>query len=222
MVLLHGYLSCKESFYHQINALSESGFRCIAPDMPSFGSSDKLEIAWGVEEYADWLKSFLAQTGAYGADIIAHSFGARVAIFTLSQDNSLCDMLIITGGAGLVTPRTPEYIRQVKKYRRIKKLFPKYAERRFGSEEYKSLSPLMKESYKKIVNRDLKGEAAKINNKTLLIYGKDDCTTPPDEEGATFASLMKDARLVTMQGDHFCFLNYPEEFNRLAIEFLKE
>ncbi|MGN0812513.1 MAG: alpha/beta fold hydrolase [Candidatus Coproplasma sp.] len=220
-MFLHGYLSCKESFYHQINALSQSGFKCIVPDMPAFGASDKSDFAWGVEEYADWFKCFLTQTGALGADIIAHSFGARVAILALSQDNTLCNRLIITGGAGLVKPRTPEYIRQVKRYRRIKKLFPQYAEKHFGSEEYKSLSPLMRESYKKIVNRDLKAEAAKINNKTLLIYGLDDCTTPPDEEGATFASLMGNARLVTMQGDHFCFLNYPEQFNSLALEFLK-
>ncbi|MGN1104500.1 MAG: alpha/beta fold hydrolase [Candidatus Coproplasma sp.] len=222
VVFLHGYLSCKESFYHQINAVSQCGFKCIAPDLPAFGASAKLDSAWGVEEYADWLKRFLYSVGGVGADIIAHSFGARVAIYALSEDNGLCNKLVITGGAGLVKPRSPEYIRRVKRYRRIKKLFPKYAERHFGSEEYKGLSPLMKESYKKIVNRDLKAEAERINNPTLLIYGRDDCTTPPDEEGATFSKLMKNARLVTMQGDHFCFANYPEEFNCLAIEFLKE
>ena len=80
----------------------------------------------------------------------------------------------------------------------------------------------MKESYKKIVNRDLKAEAERVNNKTLLIYGQDDTTTPPDEEGATFEKLMKNARLVKIKGDHFCFVNYPQEFNALAIEFLKE
>ncbi|MGN0807021.1 MAG: alpha/beta fold hydrolase [Candidatus Coproplasma sp.] len=221
MVLLHGYLSCKESFYHQINSLSTSGFKCIAPDMPAFGASDKLDVAWGVEEYADWLKIFLTQAGASGADIVAHSFGARVAILAISQDNSLCDKLIICGGAGLVKPRSQGYIRQVKRYRLIKKLFPKYAEKHFGSEEYRSLSPIMKESYKKIVNRDLKVEAEKIGNKTLLIYGKDDCTTPAMEEGATFASLIKNSHLITMEGDHFCFLNYPKEFNSLALKFLK-
>lgn len=189
--------------------------------MPAFGASDKLDQAWGVEEYAEWLKNFLIQTGAYGADIIAHSFGARVAILALSKDNSLCDKLIITGGAGIVKPRSPEYMRRVKRYRRIKKLFPKFAERHFGSEEYKSLSPLMKESYKKIVNRDLRAEAAKISNPTLLIYGQDDSVTPVDEEGATFLSLIKGSRLVTMQGDHFCFMNYPERFNSLVLEFLK-
>lgn len=221
VVFLHGYLSCKESFYHQINALSKCGFKCIAPDLPAFGASDGLDFPWGVEEYADWLKSFLNCIGER-VDIIAHSFGARVIIYALAEDNSLCNKLIITGGAGLVKPRSPQYIRQVKRYRRLKKLFPKFAERHFGSEEYKSLSPLMKESYKKIVNRDLKAEAERVNNQTLLIYGQDDTTTPPDEEGATFEKLMKNARLVKIKGDHFCFVKYPQEFNALAIEFLKE
>ena len=117
MVFLHGYLSCKESFYHQINALSKCGFKCIAPDLPAFGASDKLDFPWGVEEYADWLKSFLNCVGER-VDIIAHSFGARVIIYALSEDNSLCNKLIITGGAGLVKPRSLQYIRQVNRYRR--------------------------------------------------------------------------------------------------------
>lgn len=221
-MFLHGYLSCKESFYYQIEELAARGFKCVAPDMPSFGASQKADEAWGVEDYAAWLKKFIDANSLYGAHIIAHSFGARVALLAISQDNSLCSKLIITGGAGIVKSRSAAYMRQVKRYRRVKKLFPKYAERHFGSEEYKSLSPLMKESYKKIVNRDLKEEAAKIENPTLLIYGRDDSVTPADEEGATFASLMKNGRLVTIEGDHFCFAQYPEKFNSIALEFLKQ
>ena len=76
--------------------------------------------------------------------ILAHSFGARVAIKLLSQRPELCGRLIITGGAGIVKPRSPQYIRRVKRYRIAKKFFPRFAEKHFGSEEYKNLSPVMK------------------------------------------------------------------------------
>ncbi len=188
--------------------------------MPAFGSSDKIDSAWGVEDYADWLNTFVSLNGIYGADIIAHSFGARVAIMAISQDNSLCNKLIITGGAGIVKQRSAVYMRRVNWYRRIKKLFPKFAEKHFGSEEYRALSPMMKDSYKKIVNRDLKVEAAKVNNPVLLIYGKEDGVTPADEEGKIFASLMPNSRLVTIEGDHFCFCKSPQTFNALALSFL--
>jgi len=49
----------------------------------------------------------------------------------------------------------------------------------------------MKESYKKIVNEDLKEFAKKIPNKTLLVYGKDDTVTPANEEGEIFSELIE-------------------------------
>lgn len=42
----------------------------------------------------------------------------------------------------------------------------------------------MKESYKKIVNEDLRGDAAEIENEVLLVEGERDTTTPPEEAEA--------------------------------------
>ncbi|MDE7086806.1 MAG: alpha/beta hydrolase [Clostridia bacterium] len=221
MLFLHGYLSCKESFYYQLAAVEKQGKRAVAPDMPSFGKSAQIDKPWSVGDYAVWLKSFMDETDLKGADVVAHSFGARVIFKLLSFDNSYANRLIITGGAGLVKPRSPRYIRQVKRYRRIKKLFPRYAEKHFGSAEYRSLSPLMKESYKLIVNEDLKGCVSKISNPALLIYGDSDTVTPAAEEGQTFNSLLKNGRLEIMRGTHFCFSENPTEFNALMLEFLK-
>lgn len=205
MLFLHGYLSNKESFYYQTEYLSRAGYKTVAPDMPAFGASAPISTAWSVGDYADWLKKFIDASGLYGADIVAHSFGARVIFKLLAEDGGYANKLIITGGAGLVKPRSPAYMRQVKRYRRIKKLFPRYAEKHFGSVEYRTLSPVMKESYKKIVNEDLRGCAAKIKNPTLLIYGNGDTTTPAEEEGKIFNSLIAGSRLEVIDGTHFCF-----------------
>lgn len=188
--------------------------------MPGFGASQCVREDWGVEEYALWLKLFMVQNKLLNAHILAHSFGARVAILALATNAVSCDKLIITGGAGIVKPRSVAYMRQVKRYRRIKKFFPKYANKHFGSEEYKSLSPAKREGYKKIVNRDLRKEAALICCPTLLVYGKEDRVTPACEEGACFASLMPNATLKTICGGHFCFSQYPKQFNALALSFL--
>lgn len=222
MLLLHGYLSDKNSFYYQTNALYAGGFRAVAPDMPSFGASFQIDYGWSVEDYAVWLKQFMLATDTLGAHVIAHSFGARVALKLFSKEPSLADRIIITGGAGLVKPRSPEYIKKVARYRRIKKFFPRYAERRFGSEEYRSLSPVMKESYKKIVNEDLRDCARKISNPTLLIYGRDDKVTPCEEEGRIFNGLIKGSELKIIDGGHFCFSENADEFNALALGFFSK
>ena len=58
VLLLHGYLSCKESFYYQINFLSKY-YKVTAPDMPGFGASPPLDSAYAVGNYAEWLKEFI-------------------------------------------------------------------------------------------------------------------------------------------------------------------
>ena len=193
-----------------------------APDIVGFGKSSPIERPYSVDDYCDWLDEFIAKSKIKNPHILAHSFGARVAFKYLGGRGGSADKLIITGGAGLVKPRSPRYMRQVKRYRRVKKLFPRFAEKHFGSKEYRTLSPIMKESYKLIVNEDLRGFAANIKNKTLLLYGRDDTVTPADEEGETFNKLIVGSRLCTMDGGHFCFSEHPEEFNKTIYKFLTD
>ena len=221
VLLLHGYLSCKESFYFQIKFLSDY-FKVTAPDMPGFGKSFALTQAYSVGNYSDWLESFINASKINSPYIIAHSFGARVAFKYLSTRPNGCSKLIITGGAGIVKPRSAQYMRRVNAYRRVKKLFPRFAEKHFGSKEYRTLSPVMKESYKAIVNEDLKNCAKAIKCPTLLIYGNSDTVTPAGEEGATFNNLIEGSRLEIMEGGHFCFSENSDIFNKLIYDFLLE
>ena len=218
---MHGYLSNKESFYYQIKFLSKY-FRVTAPDILGFGKSSPLDTPYSVDDYCDWLEAFIKKSKLDRPHILAHSFGARVAFKYLGEREGEAEKLIITGGAGIVKPRSPRYMRRVKAYRRVKKLFPRFAEKHFGSEEYRTLSPLMKESYKLIVNEDLRCSAKNIKNKTLLIYGKGDTVTPPTEAGETFKNLIVGSRLLVLDGGLFCFSEHPDKFNETIYNFLSE
>ena len=76
----------------------------------------------------------------------------------------------------------------------------------------------MKESYKKIVNEDLRGDAAEIENEVLLVEGEQDTTTPPEEAEAYLAVLQR-GKMKRMEGGHFAFVEYPVSFNLIAEEF---
>ena len=220
MLLLHGYGSRKESFYYQIKHLS--GRFCVTvPDFPCFGGSEQTDRAWNVGDYAVWLEKFIKSLRLCRPHIVAHSFGARVAFKLLSERGELADRLVVCGGAGIVKPRSPKYTRRVNAYRRVKKLFPKFAEKHFGSEEYRRLSPMMKESYKLIVNEDLKDCAKNIKNPTLLLYGENDTVTPPSEEGEIFHRLIADSQFEILSGGHFGFCEYPLLYNQKISEFLE-
>ena len=220
ILLLHGYMSDRTSFYYQINFLASAGFKVFAPDFPGFGRSAPLIEAWSVGDYAEWLKKYIRSRGIPRPHVIAHSFGARVAI-KAEAGYGFAKSLVIVGGAGLVKERSPAYMRKVRAYRFVKKFAPRFAESHFGSSEYRALSPLMRQSYKKIVNEDLRSCARGVTAVTLLIYGEDDAVTPIEEEGAVFHSLIAGSTLVSMPGGHFCFSEYPRQFNDIALKFIQ-
>ena len=221
VLLLHGYLSSKESFYYQIKFFSKY-YKVTAPDILGFGKSSPLPYAYSIDDYCVWLKEFINKSKLNCPRIIAHSFGSRAIFKYLAKYPDGCRQLVITGGAGMVKPRSPQYMRRVNAYRRVKKLFPRFAEKHFGSAEYRTLSPVMRESYKKIVNEDLSACAAKVACPALLIYGREDTVTPPAEEGETFRRLINGSRLVLAEGGHFCFSEHPDNFNQTVYEFFNK
>lgn len=216
-MFFHGYLSSKEAFTAQIEYFSKF-FRVTALDFPGFGKSCPLQTPFSVGEYAEWTKEALALLGVEKSHVIAHSFGCRVAVKLASQED-IFDKILLTGPAGVILKRGLSYRFKVKLYRCVRKFFPRFAEKHFGSAEYRTLSPVMKESYKKIVNEDLRADARLIKNQVLIVEGKEDGTTPLKEAEAYLACFEKGA-LKIIEGGHFAFAENPVVFNLTAEEFL--
>lgn len=219
LVFFHGYLASKESFYPQIEYFSKF-YRVTAFDFPGFGASSPLPAAWSVGDYADFTKEYLSSLGIQNPLVIAHSFGGRVAVKCLSRE-PLFQRAVLCGCAGIVPKRTFSYHMRVKAYRAVKKIAPRFAERKFGSEEYRSLSPIQRESYKKIVNEDLREDSKKINRPILFINGEYDSETPVSS-AEIYISCVKDSRLLVLDGcGHFAHLDDPLAFNLAAEEFFQ-
>lgn len=217
LVFLHGYLSSKEAFTAQVRYFSKF-YRVTAIDFLGFGASAPLTQAFSVDDYATWTKEVLRLLGVKHPHVIAHSFGCRVAVKLAAREPNFFDKILLTGAAGVVLRRGLAYHCKVKTYRFVRRFAPNYAERKFGSAEYRSLSPVMKESYKKIVNEDLRGCARKIENEVLLVQGNRDTVTPKKEANAYLVCL-KHGKLTTMEGGHFAFAENPLVFTIIAEEF---
>ena len=219
IVFLHGYLASKESFAPQIAYFSQK-YRVTALDFPGFGGAEALPAAWSVGDYADWALRALAELGVSFPHIIAHSFGGRVAIKCLAR--GLIDRAVLTGCAGIVRRRTLSYHLRVKSYRLVKKFAPRFAEAKFGSAEFRSLSPLMRESYKKIVNEDLREEAKRIARPVLYLNGEHDRETPLSSV-KILHECTAGSRLAVLKGcGHFAHLDEPLLFDLAAEEFLND
>ncbi len=217
LVFLHGYLSSKEAFTAQIAYFSRF-YRVTAFDFLGFGGSAPLTQAFSVADYASWTKEVLQALEIKNPYIVAHSFGCRVAVKLASQEPNFFDKIVLTGPAGIIVNRGFSYKMKVKTYRFCKKIAPKWAEKRFGSAEYRALSPLMKESYKKIVNEDLRNDAMQIKNPVLIVEGEDDKTTTL-KEAKIYLQAFENGSLRMLTGGHFAFAEYPTPFNMMIEEF---
>jgi pimeloyl-ACP methyl ester carboxylesterase len=81
VVLLHGFPDRASMWHNQIAALTEAGYRVIAPDQRGFGDSDAPE---GVENYDNMhamadVVALLDQLGIDKAHVVGHDWGASVA-----------------------------------------------------------------------------------------------------------------------------------------------
>ena len=220
LLFLHGYLSSKEAFLYQINYFS-AFYRVTAIDFLGFGKSAKLTTAFSVTDYAEWLYAVMGALELKNPLVIAHSFGCRVAVKTAKLHDGVFEKILLTGAAGIILNRGFSYKAKVKAYRIVKRIFPNYAEKHFGSKEYRSLSEVMKESYKKIVNEDLRECAKKVKNQVLLVEGRADKTTPLQEAKA-YLECFRNGELRLIDGGHFAFVDSPVAFNLIAEEFFYE
>lgn len=218
LVFLHGYLSSKEAFLPLAEYFSRF-YRVTALDFCGFGASAPLPYAFSVADYAEWTKRAFRLLEIERPLCIAHSFGCRVAVKMQSQsEETVFEKLILTGPAGIRTKKPLSYYIKVKAYRAVKKIAPAFAEKHFGSAEYRTLPPVMKESYKKIVGEDLREDIKRVTCRTLVAEGTEDTVTTA-AEAEEYASLLPFGRLIYIRGGHFAFATAATEFALAAEEF---
>jgi pimeloyl-ACP methyl ester carboxylesterase len=227
VVLLHGWGQNKEMM-EPIEQQFKNDFRIINLDLPGFGASDIPFKPWGVYEYTEFLKEFLELINVKTPVLIAHSFGARLAIIFASRYPT--QKLILTGAAGIKPKRSLGYHVRVRTYKMAKVVFMlpglnKHQEsmrKFFGSSDYRAISGIMRQSFVKIVNEDLTSLLPQIACPTLLIWGEKDDATPL-WMGKLMEKKIPDAGLVIFEDDdHYAYWNQIVRFNRICEAFLAD
>lgn len=227
VILLHGW-GQNISMMAPIGEHLASDFVVYNLDFPSFGNSDQLNEVWGVGEFSEMLAEFVAYFNIDKPIIIAHSFGVRVAI--VYANHYPVHKLVFTGGAGILPKRNISYYFKVYTYKLTKtflnvfglKKLRKQLESKAGSEDYRALSGVMRASFSKIVNLDLRPYLKNIKAETLLVWGEHDDATPL-WMGKVMEEEIPNAGLAIFENDgHYAYFNQMERFLRVVDIFLKE
>ncbi len=180
------------------------------------GQTPPPPASWGTPEYAAATAAWLNTLPKDAKRIwIGHSFGCRVGLQLAAHYKGLFDGMVLIGAAGLKRKRkwyqrANHWVR-VKTFKTLKIFVPEGPARdalraRFGSADYKNVRGVMRESFVKIVNEDLKAEAAMIECPTLIICGSNDSETPPELSQRLHAAIKTSTLHILDSYDHYTIL----------------
>ncbi len=237
VLLLHGW-GCDHTVFAAVEKALAGGASVATLDFPGHGQSDDPPEPWGVGDYAEQLLKLIEMNGLAPVHIVAHSFGARVALALAAEHPEAVGKLVITGGAGLKKPATERDSKRTAHYKRYSAFLNRMkatptlapmAERlqmalrnRYGSPDYVKLNEVMRKSFVLIVNEDLSPLLKRIQAPTLLIWGDEDTETPLWMAEAMEKGI-PDAGLVVFEGGtHFAFVEQWQRFALIVKQFFGE
>ncbi len=232
VLMLHGWASNASLFNSQINLL-KSKYRVIALNLPGHGGSEEPSYPFCVDDFAKFVIDFLKAKEISKVTLLGHSVGGRVIIKMLSYKDMPIEVtrVVLVDSAGIkpvasgkVTMKSRVYkvLRVIFGNKVVKTLFPSginYIKTKFGSEDYRNATPMMRDTLVKIVNEDLTPILECNDKDTLLIWGKNDTSTPV-ADGKIMESKMKKSALVVIENaGHFPFLDQQYLFNKILASY---
>lgn len=240
VLLLHGW-GCSAQMMSSVQQALEGRMRVAAIDFPGHGKNGKSAPPpqpWGVPDYMEMTAEVIRRLDLAPCDIVAHSFGARVALLLAATYPEMVGRMILTGAAGIKKPQTGKLGARQRIYKGLRgavnlaektHLFGDLPQKgrealvqRFGSADYKALDPEMRKTFVKVISQDLTEQLPRVQAQTLLYWGAQDTETP-----LWMAKVMEekipDAGLVVERGaGHFAFLEHSASFLAIVRNFLLE
>ena len=150
--------------------------------------------------------------------LIAHSFGARVAIKLAKEFGYFLDKLVIVDGAGIKPRRKLKYYYSIYKHKILKRLKIVHSA---GSADYKALPTAMKGTFINIVNEDLTPLLKFITLPTLIVWGENDRETPLYMAKKMHRLIANSGLVVLKNAGHFSYIDQYQKFIAVLGYFLE-
>ena len=228
IIILPGWGNTRITFNTMISFL-QNYFTVYILDYPGFNNSPFPNKDLTMYDYAlliyEWIKSLNIKNPI----LIGHSFGGRIITLLTGYYKYSFNNIIYLNSAG-IKPKTKFKTRIYKIIKKLRFLLPntykkKYLNflfKHFASTDYKDLNKNMQNTFKNIINLDLKHYLKNIKAKTLIIWGNKDNATPLKDAYIMNKLIKKSELIVLDKGTHFSYLDYPVLINKIIFEQLKD
>lgn len=252
ILFLHGLGSYIPAWKFNIKEL-KNYFRCIAIDLPGFGKSDKKIHPGSMEFYADVVNKFVHSIGIDKVNLVGHSMGGQIAITCALNFTNTIDKLILIAPAGFerFTKEEIQVIKNITKPENflttdIKQIkanyelsfyrFPDDAQfliedriQISEDDEFHNYCVAISNSITGMIEQPIFEQLKNINQKTLVIFGKNDSLIPnkylhqttTEEIAKQGTAQIPKAKLEILSNcGHFAQIEKSKEVNELIKSFL--
>ena len=236
LIILHGWGSSKEKWQEVklfIEKQKEDGppsIRIVVMDLPGFKKETALSRAWDLDDYVEWFKEFSAKIDGQFF-LLGHSFGGRIAIKYAARNPERLKGLILVAAAGIIPEKrlSRAALGKIAKFGKMFSCLPFYKLLRKGFYKYILRSsdyiqaeklPHLKETFKNVIQEDLRKYFARIKTRCLIIWGDKDNMTPLSD-GKIMAREIPNARMEILPGiGHFPYTQSPELLAEKIVKFV--
>jgi pimeloyl-ACP methyl ester carboxylesterase len=223
LVILHGWKSSSQRWQRIKEILEEKGLKVFVPDLPGFKNENELKQVWTLDDYLAWTERFIEKVAPQPFFLLGHSFGGRISIKYAAKYPERLKGLILVSAAGVT--RRPKFkialfaflgkiaklIFAIEPLGFLEPVVRKIAYFLLGVKDYRFLEGrIMKETFKRVIGEDLKSFLPLIDVPTLIVWGREDKTTPLTD-GYLMNKQIKQSRMEILEGvGHLPHLKKPE------------
>lgn len=230
------------NFARNLDFFSKS-YRVIAPDLPNFGRSTKLEVPEKTYSfYAEVILGLMDELKIDKAILVGNSLGGGISIKVALDQPNRVDKLVLMGAGGgfpVFSPLPSEGIKVAMEYyeapgptrEKLRKFLEvmvydpssvtdELIEQRFTSSTQAGIVPLFTKT-RTPGRESLVGRLSEVKPKTLLIWGRDDRTVMLDNAFIMLKSIPNVSLYIFGQCGHWCQWEKAEDFNILVDGFLR-
>ena len=225
IIFLHGFGGNLNNFSYFAKIFNNFGYSTLNINLTDFGFK-KLPKFFNIYDYSEIVFKLIKSLNIKNYNLVGHSFGGRISLILASQYNCI-NKLILVDSAGLkpkFSLKTKSKILKYKFYKFLvsKNIIKKEKLNSFGSSDYKNLPDNLKAVFNNVIKEDLTYLLKNVNNKTLIIFGKNDKDTPVYMAKKLHKNIKNSKLVIFNDAGHYSYLNESQKFINLVKLFLGE
>lgn len=226
LILVHGSGGCRDIWRYQTDYFQRS----CAVNLPGHPDGQVLD---SVQQYADWLRTYLKERACENAVLAGHSLGGAVVMMcALTYPQELKGIIIVGSGARLrvhpafLTPCEKAIKGDPREWNRlIKEMYQSTPEdyRREMLEKHRAIGPAaMLNDFLCCDKFDIMDRVHEIRLPTLIICGELDVMTPVKYSNYLAARIANSKVVVVPGAGHFVMAEKPQVVNKAIQDFVHE